>query len=91
MRDKLKAEKELLTGPGDDIQEILSYLKWSRQELSKKTRITTSKIDNIISRKTFLTNNIALELEKTFGMSAQYWLNREQNYRKKLLHLGAKG
>ncbi len=91
MNKRLIAERELLSGPGDDILEIISYYKISKIELAKKMGITTSKIYSIIAGKEPITLAFASQLEKVLGISTQYWINREMNYRKKLMQLNIEG
>ncbi len=90
MTESLKAETELLSPPGDDILEVISYYKISKTELAKRMNIKTSKIHTIISGKEPITLAIASLLEKVLGISAQYWINREMNYRNKLMQLNTK-
>ena len=87
MKEKLKAERELLSPPGDDIKETLEYYKMSQATLAARTGKTTSKIHDIITGKEPITVKTAVQLEKVLGRSAQYWLNRESNYREKLFRL----
>ena len=87
MNEKLKAERELLSPPGDDIKETLDYYKMSQAKLAARMGKTTSKIHDIITGKEPITVSTAVQLEKVLGRSAQYWLNRESNYREKLFRL----
>lgn len=84
MNEKLKAERALFSPPGDDIVETIKYNRMSQAQLAKRLGKTPSKVHDIITGKEPITVNTALQLEKVLGMSAQYWLNRESNYRKKL-------
>ncbi|MGI8581851.1 MAG: ImmA/IrrE family metallo-endopeptidase [Chitinophagaceae bacterium] len=90
MNEKLKAERALLSPPGDDIAETIKYNKMSQAELAKRLGKKPSKVHDIITGKEPITVNTALQLEKVLGMSAQYWLNRESNYREKLTRLQQK-
>ncbi|MFN2457993.1 MAG: ImmA/IrrE family metallo-endopeptidase [Chitinophagaceae bacterium] len=87
MNERLKAERELLSPPGDDIKETIAYYKMSQAELATRMGKTTSKIHDIITGKEPITVKTAIQLEKVLGRSAQYWLNRESNYREKLFRL----
>ena len=87
MNERLKAERELLSPPGDDIKETLDYYKMSQAQLAARIGKTTSKIHDIITGKEPITVSTAVQLEKVLGRSAQYWLNRESNYREKLFRL----
>ncbi|MEO5985119.1 MAG: HigA family addiction module antitoxin [Ferruginibacter sp.] len=70
--------------PGDSILETLEHLKMSQAELAERMGKTPSKINDIISSKEPITVNTALQLEKVLGIEAQFWLNRETQYREKL-------
>lgn len=87
MSERLRAERELLSKPGDDILETIKFLKMSQAELAKRLGKTPSKVHDIITGKEPITVNTALKLEKVLGISAQFWLNREANYREKLTRL----
>lgn len=84
---KIKDERELLSKPGDSILETLEYIKMSQVELAKRMGKTPSKINDIISGKEPITVATALQLEKVLGIDAQFWLNREINYREKLIRI----
>ncbi len=87
MNERLKAERELLSPPGEDIKETIAYYKMSQAELAARLGKTTSKTHDIITGKEPITVSTAIQLEKVLGRSAQYWLNRESNYREKLFRL----
>ena len=87
MNEKLKAERALLSPPGDDILETIKYNRMSQAQLAKRLGKTTSKVHDIITGKEPITVKTALQLEKVLGMPAKYWLNRESNYREKLTRL----
>ena len=87
MSEQLKAERELLSPPGDDILETIEYIKMSQVELADRLGKTPSKVHDLITGKEPITYNTALQLEKVLGIDAQFWLNREMNYRTKLARI----
>lgn len=87
MSEILKAERELLSPPGDDILETIEHIKMSQAELADRLGKTPSKVHDLITGKEPITYNTALQLEKVLGVDAQFWLNREINYRTKLARL----
>jgi len=87
MSEKLKIERELLSPPGDDILESIQHIKMSQAELADRLGKTPSKVNDLITGKEPITYNTALQLEKVLGIDAQFWLNREMNYRTKLARL----
>ncbi len=90
MSKLLKAGRELLSPPGDDILEHIEYIKMSQAELADRIGKTPSKVNDLISGKEPITYTTALQLEKVLGIEAQYWLNREMLYREKLARLEQK-
>ena len=87
MSEKLKVERELLSPPGDDILESIQHIKMSQAELADRLGKTPSKVNDLITGKEPITYNTALQLEKVLGIEAQFWLNREMNYRTKLARI----
>lgn len=87
MSEQLKAELELLSPPGDDILETIEHIKMTQAELADRLGKTPSKVHDLITGKEPITYTTALQLEKVLGINAQFWLNREMNYRTKLARL----
>jgi len=87
MSELLKAERELLSPPGDDILETIEYIKMSQVELADRLGKTAPKVHDLITGKEPITYNTALQLEKVLGIDAQFWINRENNYRIKLARI----
>ena len=87
MSQQLKAERALLSPPGDDILETIEYIKMSQAELADRLNKTTSKVHDLITGKEPITYNTALQLEKVLGINAEFWLTREMRYREKLERL----
>ncbi|RNI33621.1 addiction module antidote protein, HigA family [Hanamia caeni] len=90
MNEQLKVELELLTSPGDDIVEMLEHLEMPQLTFAQCIDVSLTEVQNIISGKEAITANTASKLEKVFGISSKYWLNREKNYRIKLLEINQK-
>lgn len=83
----LKLERELLSPPGDTIKETIDYLNMSQTELAERLSKTAPKVNDLITGKEPITYNTALQLEKVLGIDAEFWMNREMNYRTKLARL----
>lgn len=90
MTSLLKAERELLSPPGDDIFEAIEHIKLSRADLAARLCKTVSQVNDLIIGKKEITLEDALKLEEILGIEAQFWLKREMNYRKKLAHIEMK-
>ncbi len=86
-RNDLQTERELLSPPGDTIQETIDFIKMSQAELADRLGKTAPKVHDLITGKEPITYNTALQLEKVLGIDAQFWLNREMNYRTKLARI----
>lgn len=87
MSKQLKAERALLSSPGDDILETIEHIKMSQAELADRLGKTAPKVHDLITGKEPITYNTALQLEKVLGIDAQFWLNREMQYREKLTRI----
>jgi addiction module HigA family antidote len=86
-RNDLQIERKLLSPPGDTILETIEYIKMSQAELADRLGKTAPKVHDLITGKEPITYNTALQLEKVLGIDAQFWLNREMNYRTKLARI----
>lgn len=89
MNERLKAERALLSSPGDDLLETIGHLKMSQAQLAERMGKTASKIHDLITGKEPVTTATALQLEKVLGVAAGFWLSREALYREKLARLEA--
>ncbi len=87
MNANQKAEKDLLTCPGDTILENIEYLKISQTDLAKRMGLTPSKINDIIKGNEPITIKTAFLLERVLNINAQFWLNLEKFYREKLYRI----
>jgi HTH-type transcriptional regulator/antitoxin HigA len=81
---KFDNDRELIPKPGDTILESIEYLRISQVELAKRMGKTASKINDLISGKEPISMATAIKLEKVLGVDAQFWLNKETQYREKL-------
>lgn len=79
-----KNELELLTKPGDTIQDILVEKKMRVQELAKAMGMPVEVVTDIIDGQQEITKVIAEKLEKALKVDAQFWLNRQKLYDEKL-------
>ncbi|MBN1339710.1 MAG: HigA family addiction module antidote protein [Bacteroidales bacterium] len=81
---KIRITKELLSPPGDTIQETLDEIGMSQQELSERMGRHKKTINEIIKGIAPITAQTAIQLERVLGIDASFWLNREQQYREEL-------
>jgi addiction module HigA family antidote len=73
--------------PGETLEETLETLGMSLQELAELIGLSVTTINEIIQGKTAITTDTALQLEKVIGVSADFWLRLEQQYRETLARL----
>ena len=66
--------------PGETLQETLGYFGMARADLDQRTEKTLKHINGIIKGKVPIGPETALELERVFGVPANFWNNLEKNY-----------
>jgi|GEM_PF-455046 len=67
--------------PGDTLLETLEAHGMAQSELALRTGRPLKTINEIIKGKAAITPETALQFERVLGISATFWLNREQQYR----------
>lgn len=90
MNDLLTLERELLSPPGDTIQESLDELGMSQAELAERIGRPKEKVNDIIRGREVISTPTAHKLEKALGIPASFWLNRESEYRRQLYEIEQK-
>lgn len=75
----------LISSPGDTIAETLDFMHMELAAFSKRMMMPPADIDALISGDLQLTPGIAIRLEIVLGIDTQFWLNREQIYRQKIV------
>lgn len=76
--------KELLSPPGDTIQETIDKLGMNQYELAERLGKNVKNVNQIIKGKEPITTDTAIALEKVLGIPADFWLERERQYRREL-------
>jgi HTH-type transcriptional regulator/antitoxin HigA len=84
-----KDERELLSPPGDTILQALGEKKISINTLEVMMAGNDFDVSDVISGEEPITEKIASELERALDIPAQFWINRETLYRKKLAAIEA--
>lgn len=90
MNDSLTLERELLSPPGDTIQETLDELGMSQAELAERIGRPKEKVNDIIRGREVISTATAHKLEKALGIPASFWLKRESEYRRQLYEIEQK-
>ncbi len=83
----LSLKKELLTCPGDTIQEHIDAIGMSQAELALRMGRSIPKLNELIKGKAPLTAETAKKLEYVLGVDAKFWLNLENIYQQELLEI----
>jgi HTH-type transcriptional regulator / antitoxin HigA len=70
-----------VSAPGETLLDILEERSLSQAELSERTGRPLKTINEIIRGKTALTPDTAIQLERVLRIPAEFWNQREANYR----------
>ena len=82
--DTLQAKKQLLSCPGDTIQETIDNIGMSQAELAERIGRSVPKLNELIKGKAPITQETATRLEYVLGVPADFWLNLEREYQSEL-------
>lgn len=66
--------------PGRTLEENIDFFKMSQAELSLRTGISEKHISQIINGESPITPETAIKLERTIGISAEFWNSLQGNY-----------
>src|ERR1035438_6975830 len=75
---------DIVSAPGETLEEILESRAMSQAELADRTGRPKKTINEIVKGKAAITAETAIQLEKVLGIPASFWIAREQNYRESL-------
>ncbi|MBZ0264062.1 HigA family addiction module antidote protein [bacterium] len=87
MNKNTKFRPDYAIPPGETLLESLEEHGMTQAELAKRTGMATKTINEIVKGKNALTPDTAIQLERVFGIPAQFWNNLEKNYRDTLARL----
>lgn len=83
-RDDIKNARELISPPGDTLIETIEFRGMSQKELASRMGRPDKTINEIIKGKAAITPETALQLQRVLGVPAEFWMERERNYRLEL-------
>lgn len=66
--------------PGEHLAEQLAALGMSAAELSRKVKVPTNRVTQILNGQRSITGDTALRLGHFFGVSAEFWRNLQKLY-----------
>jgi HTH-type transcriptional regulator / antitoxin HigA len=81
MRSELQIQKELLSPPGDTIQETIDTIGMSQAELAERIGRPKEKLNALIKGTEPLTLKTAILLERVLNIPLSFWMEREREYR----------
>jgi addiction module HigA family antidote len=79
--------KSMISPPGDTLFETIEALGISQSELASRMARPVKTINEIIQGKASVTPETAIQLERVTGVPADFWLEREKNYRLELAEI----
>lgn len=86
----LEFQPNWVSPPGETISELLLERDLSLDCFIQQTGLPKSKARELLDGKLPVTNSLALSLQTLFSVSSDFWLRREDNYRKSLAALELK-
>lgn len=78
---KLLYRPEVVSPPGETLRDLLEERGMTQADLVERTGRPTKTINEIIQGKTAITPETALQLERVTGVPAEFWNQREADYR----------
>jgi addiction module HigA family antidote len=79
-KSRHRYEPDSVTPPGDTLQATLDALGMTQKELAEQMGRPQKFISDIVNAEANITAETALQLEQVLGITASFWLRREQRY-----------
>lgn len=86
-QEDIDLAKAIISPPGDTLAETITELGFNQSELASRMGRPQKTINEIIQGKTAIIPETAIQLERVTGVSADFWLEREKNYRLELAEI----
>jgi len=80
-------EPNWASAPGETIADCIEHVGMSRLELGEQLGLCSMKVKQLFEGELAITPALAEKLEQVVGSTAQFWLNREANYRVSLARI----
>ena len=77
-------ESDYVSRPGETILELLEHHGLTQLELARRMGRPQEQISRLVNGKIGIEPDTAIQLERTLGMSATFWMNLDSNYREHL-------
>lgn len=78
---QLTYKPSFVSPPGDTLADLLEERGMTQAELAERTGRPLKTINEIIKGKAAITSETAIQLERVLGAEAEFWNQREANYR----------
>lgn len=66
--------------PGEYLRELMQDFNVSAAALARHIHISAMRISHVLNGKRPITADLALRLERAFGLTAGYWMNLQSQY-----------
>ena len=80
-------EPDVVTPPGETLLDTIAMCGITQESLASRTGRTPKLINEIIKGKAAITTDTALQLERVLRVPAEFWNNREREYRESLTRI----
>jgi len=80
MNNEERSKTDLITHPGEELEEMLVALGMTQDQLAIRTGLSRKHINSIIRGKEIVSPKVAMLLERVIGTPASYWVNLSKNY-----------
>ena len=87
MGSDIQIQKEILSPPGDTIQETIDFIGMSQAELAERIGRPKEKLNDIIKGREPITLKTAILLERVLGIPISLWMERERIYREEVARI----
>lgn len=84
---EIEVAKQIISPPGDTLAETIDVKGISQPTLAMRMGRPVKTINEIINGKAAITPETAIQLERVLGIEANFWLEREKNYRLELAEI----
>lgn len=77
-------EPDWASPPGDTIEDTLQARSMTVDDLAARTGLPAGFLTLLVAGEAILSEDVAVQLERVLGAPAQFWVNRERNFRRDL-------
>lgn len=84
-----KVKQYHTSSAADLLKEVMDYYNITQDDLAKRIGVSQKNVSEILNRKRYLTEVLALRIEKVMGISSKLLLSLDSNYKLKLAEQNA--